>query len=479
MASFILGSSNKPMGHSQEHTSAGFSITVRMKIVNKPGNFAKIVSGFAESGASIAEVFLVSSNFHYNIRDITISCTSEKHGLKLIEDFKNLGSILEILHWQDDTFAIHEHGKLSIQPKCYLETFDQMSRAYTPGVARVCTHIHKNPEDVYKYTLKANSVAVVSDGSAVLGLGNIGPRAAIPVMEGKAVLFKQFANIDAFPICLETQDTEQIIQTIKNISTVFGGINLEDISAPRCFEIERRLQAELDIPIFHDDQHGTAVVVLAGIINALKIVGKKLETAKIVVNGFGAGGVACTRMLIDAGAKQIIPCDSKGIVYRGRTEGMNSEKEEVLEFTNPDNKKGSLADAFVGADIFIGVSAPGVVTREMVSKMSKDAIVFALSNPIPEIMPEEITDIARIIATGRSDYANQVNNVLCFPGIFRGALDARARFISPSMKRAAAQAIAESVPQNELREDNIIPSIFNPDVPKLVAERVKQAALQK
>ena len=386
-------------------------------------------------------------------------------------------SVVELLESHDDTFFSHIGGKLTVEPKNELKNFDDLSRAYSPGVARICTHIEKNPDSVFEYTIKRNSVAVISDGSAVLGLGNIGPRAAIPVMEGKAVLFKKFANIDAYPICLETQDTEEIIKTVMNISTVFGGINLEDISAPRCFEIERRLQAMLDIPVFHDDQHGTAVVVLAGIINALKIVNKKLSEVKIVVNGFGAGGVACTRMLYEAGAVNIVPCDSKGVVWRGRGEGMNAEKDDVLTFTNPNNEKGTLADALKGADIFLGVSVPGAITKDQVKSMAKDPIVFALANPIPEILPGEIKDVARIIATGRSDYANQVNNVLCFPGIFRGALDARAKAITPAMKRAAAKAIAEAIPENELREDNIIPSTFNQDVPVIVARRVYEAAL--
>lgn len=460
------------------HTSAAFSITVKLRILNQPGNFAKVLSGVAEAGGSLAEIRLDSSTFHHTIRTITIQCGSEAHS-KAVEERIQSYPFAEVLEVLDDTFHMHVGGKLEIKPRVYLNHSDDLSRAYSPGVARICTHIQHNPDAAFEYTLKKNSVAVVSDGSAVLGLGNIGPRGAIPVMEGKAVLFKRFGNIDAYPICLETQDTEEIIQTVKNISTVFGGINLEDISAPRCFEIERRLQAMLDIPIFHDDQHGTAVVTLAGLINALKIVGKRLEDVKIVVNGFGAGGVACTRMLVDAGAKNIVPCDSKGVVYRGRPEGMNPEKEEVLTFTNPANEKGTLADAMRGADVFLGVSVPGVVTVENVQSMAKDPIIFALANPTPEIMPDEIEGIARIIATGRSDYANQVNNVLCFPGIFRGALDARAKAITPAMQRAAAQAIAESIPESELREDNIIPSSFNEDVPVNVARHVYECAMRE
>ncbi|MCB0317416.1 MAG: NAD-dependent malic enzyme, partial [Bdellovibrionales bacterium] len=325
------------------------------------------------------------------------------------------------------------------------------------------------------YTTKKNLIAIVTDGSAVLGLGNIGPLAALPVMEGKAVLFKQFGNVDAIPICLDTQDPKEIINIVKNLSPGFGGINLEDIAAPACFEIESQLIKELDIPVFHDDQHGTAAVVLAGILNALKITSKKINEVKIVVNGFGAGGVACTRMLLDAGVKNIIACDSAGIVYKGRNDRMNPIKEELLAYTNPDNIKGELKDALKGADVFVGVSKPNLVTREMVKSMARDSIVFALANPFPEVAPEEINDVARVIATGRSDYPNQINNVLCFPGIFRGALDAKAKTITKEMKIAAAQAIAECVSDNELREDYIIPSIFRGNVNQLVAERVAQA----
>lgn len=463
------------MSISNPHVSAAYSITVRLKIANKPGNLARVLSRVAELGGSLAEMTLESSDFHFTNRFVTIAARSETHSNELRDAIAQVPEV-ELLSCVDDTFEIHKGGKLSVEVNGQLQNFDELSRAYSPGVARVCTHIQKNPEDVFKYTIKHNSVAVISDGTAVLGLGNIGPRGAIPVMEGKAALFKKFAGINAFPICLETQDTEEIIRTVKNISTVFGGINLEDISAPRCFEIERRLQEELDIPVFHDDQHGTAVVALAGLLNALKLLGKKLSDVKIVVNGFGAGGVACTRMLYDAGARNIVPCDSKGVVYRGRAAGMNAEKEDVLTFTNPNNEKGTLADAVRGADIFLGVSVPGAIERDDIKTMAKDPIVFALANPIPEIIPGEIKGIAKIIATGRSDYANQVNNVLCFPGIFRGALDARARAITPAMKRAAAHAIASAIPDSALREDNIIPSIFDESVSKKVAEAVFKAA---
>jgi malate dehydrogenase (oxaloacetate-decarboxylating) len=457
-----------------EKSSAGFSITVRLKLENRPGSFSRIAQLTAETRASLAEVILLSSDFDFNVRDVTINCCNEQHSRDLLRQIEALPGV-SIERWQDDTFAMHAGGKLNVVPKQILSTTDQLSRAYTPGVARVCTAIHKDPDQAYPYTIKSNTVAVISDGSAVLGLGNIGPRAALPVMEGKAVLFRQFAGINAFPICLDTQDTEQIIATIKNIAPVFGGINLEDISAPRCFEIEERLSQELDIPVFHDDQHGTAVVVVAGLINALKLVGKRMDRITVVVNGFGAGGVACTRLMLDAGVKNIIPCDTAGTVYRGRSTNMNPVKTELSQITNVENIKGTVADALRGADVFVGVSQPGAITPAMVKTMAKDPIVFALANPVPEIMPTEIEGIARIIATGRSDYANQVNNVLCFPGIFKGALECRARTITTKMKLAAAQAIASEVPDSELRETYIIPGIFKSNVAAKVAEMVKAA----
>ncbi|MCL4132126.1 UNVERIFIED_CONTAM: hypothetical protein GTU68_001789 [Idotea baltica] len=443
--------------------SAGYSITAKIKIINKSGNLRKVFECIADLGGSLAEVDLEFSDYIYNIRNITINSKSSSHAEEILANIKSIDCI-EVLDWKDDTFTMHEGGKLSIESKYYLKNANELARAYTPGVARVCTAIHEDPIKVHDYTIKSKCVAVVTDGSAVLGLGNIGPHAALPVMEGKAVLFKRFAGLDSFPIALDTQDTEEIIAAVKSIAPTFAGINLEDISAPRCFEIEKRLKEELDIPVFHDDQHGTAVVVTAGVYNALKLVNKKPEDIKAVVSGFGAGGVACTKMLLGAGIKNIIPCDSRGIVYRGRAEGMNPVKDELIQLTNPDNVK---------------VSQPGTLTREMVQTMAKDPIIFALANPIPEIMPEEIADIASIIATGRSDYANQVNNVLCFPGIFKGAIDCRASDITENMKLAAAKAIAESIPENELSPDRIIPPIFGDiDISEKVAERVKEAAIK-
>lgn len=375
----------------------------------------------------------------------------------------------------EKALKLHEewNGKLETVSKTPVKSREDLALAYTPGVAEPCKVIAQDKEAAYKYTMKANTVAVVSDGSAVLGLGNIGPYAAMPVMEGKAVLFKEFGGINAVPICLDTQDTEEIIKAVTYLAPGFGGINLEDISAPRCFEIEERLKATLDIPVFHDDQHGTAIVVLAGIINALKVVGKKKEDCKVVVNGAGSAGVAITRLLLTYGFPYIVMCDKVGIVSRN-TEGLNWMQQKMTEVTNPKNETGSLADAMKGADIFVGVSAPGIVTEEMVASMNKDAILFAMANPVPEIMPDLAKKAgARVVGTGRSDFPNQVNNVVAFPGIFKGALEGRATQITEEMKLAAANAIASLVPEDELSDDNIMPEAFMPQVADAVAEAVK------
>lgn len=373
-------------------------------------------------------------------------------------------------------FEIHKEGKITVVNKIPLETRDDLSMAYTPGVAKPCMAIHENRDLAYDLTIKSNMVAVVSDGTAVLGLGDIGPEAAMPVMEGKAMLFKSFGDVDAFPICLATKDPQEIINTCKYIAPGFGGINLEDISAPRCFEIEDTLKRELDIPVFHDDQHGTAVVVLAALYNALKVVDKKMEDIKIVVLGVGAAGVACSKILMGAGVKNIIGCDRKGVVSRGRKDNMNYMKEWFADNTNPENIHGGVEDAISGADLFMGLSGPGLFKAEWISKMAKDPIIFAMANPIPEIMPSEAEGKVRIIATGRSDFPNQINNVLCFPGLFRGALDVRARDINEEMKLAAAKAIAESVSPAELSEKCIIPSVFSKKVRELVPAYVAEAA---
>lgn len=375
----------------------------------------------------------------------------------------------------EKALKLHEewNGKLETVSKTPVKSREDLALAYTPGVAEPCKVIAQDKEAAYKYTMKANTIAVVSDGSAVLGLGNIGPYAAMPVMEGKAVLFKEFGGINAVPICLDTQDTEEIIKAVTYLAPGFGGINLEDISAPRCFEIEERLKATLDIPVFHDDQHGTAIVVLAGIINALKVVGKKKEDCKVVVNGAGSAGVAITKLLLTYGFPYIVMCDKVGIVSRD-TEGLNWMQQKMTEVTNPKNETGSLADAMKGADIFVGVSAPGIVTEEMVASMNKDAILFAMANPVPEIMPDLAKKAgARVVGTGRSDFPNQVNNVVAFPGIFKGALEGRATQITEEMKLAAANAIASLVPEDELSDDNIMPEAFMPQVADAVAEAVK------
>ena len=371
-----------------------------------------------------------------------------------------------------------EHqGKIETISRVKLETRDDLSTAYTPGVAEPCRKIHANPDDVYTYTLKGRTIAVVSDGSAVLGLGNIGAQAAIPVMEGKAVLFKEFGGVDAVPVCLDTQDTEEIIRTVKNIAPCFGGINLEDIASPRCFEIERRLEEELPIPVFHDDQHGTGIVVTAALLNALKVVGKKIEDVKIVLNGPGAAGTAIIKMMLAAGAKYIIACDENGILYKDRGVGIADHKEMLCTITNPEDLRGTLAGALVGADVFVGVSVGGALKPEMIKTMAKDPIVFAMANPTPEIMYDEAKAAGvRVMGTGRSDFPNQINNVLAFPGIFKGALEARARDITPEMKVAAAEAIASVIAPEELNEEFIIPSIFDRRVTEAVAKAVAEAS---
>jgi len=382
------------------------------------------------------------------------------------------------MNYFEESLKLHEEkvGKLEVISKVKVRTREDLSLAYTPGVAEPCRRIHEDEENVYKYTSKGNLVAVVTDGTAVLGLGDIGPKAGLPVMEGKAILFKEFADVDAFPICLATKDVDEIVRTVKLIAPGFGGINLEDIGAPRCFEIEERLKRELDIPVFHDDQHGTAIVVLAGLINALKVVGKKIEDIKVVVNGPGAAGTAIVKLLLSSGVKNIIACDKLGTLYRGN-ENLDEAKMGLAKITNPDNIQGTLADAIVGADVFIGVSAPGVVSQDMVRSMNKDSILFAMANPTPEIMPEEAKAAgARVIGTGRSDFPNQINNVLAFPGIFRGALDVRAKEINEEMKIAAAYAIASMIKDEDLNENNVIPYALDRTVAVNVAEAIKKAA---
>jgi malate dehydrogenase (oxaloacetate-decarboxylating) len=445
-----------------------FSVTLRLQIPDQPGKLAQVLQAVAEVGGDLGHITLVEKNRQTVVRDINIDAYSSEHAEAIVAAVQKTGfPVLEVF---DRTFNLHRGGKITINSKLPLQSQDELAMAYTPGVGRVCSAIAQQPERVYELTIKRNTVAIVSDGSAVLGLGNLGPEAALPVMEGKAMLFKEFAGIDAFPICLATQDTEAIIATVQNLAPVFGGVNLEDISAPRCFEIEERLNKLLNIPIFHDDQHGTAIVSLAALINALKLVNKNLSQVRVVINGAGAAGVAVARLLRQAGVQHLCLCDSRGVISQDRPD-LTAEKQEFA-ITTP----GTLATALVGADVFLGVSAPGVLTPEMVQSMASDPIVFAMANPIPEIQPELIGSIAAVVATGRSDYPNQINNVLAFPGVFRGALDCRASRITSGMIMEAAQALAGLVNPQELGREFIIPSVFDPRVSEAVANAVQQAA---
>ena len=458
------------------NTNAGDSIIVRLKLSGQIGLLAQITVAFAENSCHVGAIDIVRPLQNgASIRDFSIFTGGPEHAEEVVEAIKKISGI-EILNVSDRTFLAHLGGKIEITNRVPVKTRDDLSMAYTPGVARICTAIHKNPADAYKLTMKRNMVAIVSDGTAVLGLGDIGPKGALPVMEGKAMLFKEFAGVNAFPLCLDTKDTDEIVNIVKAVAPGFGGVNLEDISAPRCFEIERRLNEELDIPVFHDDQHGTAVVVTAALINALKVVGKKPGEIKAVVLGVGAAGTACSKMIRELGVKNIVACDRKGAIFKGR-EGLNEAKQWFAENTNPDQEKGSLSDVIVGADAFLGVSGPNLLKVEDLKKMAHDPIAFVMSNPVPEIMPEEALPHVAILATGRSDYPNQVNNVLCFPGIFRGALQSFARTINEEMKMAAAKAIASCIPDEHLQPDYIIPSVFDPEVVKRVVDAVAQAAL--
>lgn len=446
-----------------------FSLTIRLQLPNTSGMLAPAIQAIAAAGGNIGQIDLIEQNRKIVLRDITVDASSTEHAETIVNAVKALDEI-KVLEVYDRTFNLHRGGKISVQGKIPLKNQGDLAMAYTPGVGRVCTAIAQNPEEVYALTIKSNTVAIVTDGSAVLGLGNLGAEGALPVMEGKAMLFKAFAGVDAFPICLATQDTEQIIETVKNIAPVFGGVNLEDISAPRCFEIEARLQQELDIPIFHDDQHGTAIVSLAALFNALKLVKKNLEDTRIVINGAGAAGVAIARLLRKAGAGSILLCDSRGILSASRLDLNHQKKEFAVE------QCGSLTEALVGADVFMGVSVPGVVTPEMVRAMAADPIVFAMANPIPEIQPELISSDVAVMATGRSDYPNQINNVLAFPGIFRGALDCRAKTMTTTMYLEAAAAIASLIKPSDLDKEHIIPSVFDERVAPTVAAAVQHAA---
>jgi len=455
--------------------SASYSFTLRVKLSKQVGTLGCLTTAIGHAGGDIGAVDLVEVVDGTVIRDITVDAASNKHAEEIIATVRKLDGI-EIVSVSDRTFLMHQGGKIEVVSKIPLTNRDDLSMAYTPGVARICEAIHQSPELAYNLTIKKNMVAVVTDGTAVLGLGDIGPAAALPVMEGKVMLFKEFGGVDAFPICLATKDTDEIVRIVKAIAPVFGGINLEDIAAPRCFEIEERLREELDIPVFHDDQHGTAVVVLAALINAIKLVGKNMADLKVVVNGVGAAGVACSKILMAAGVQNIIGCDTKGAIYADRVDNMNSIKDWYATHTNPRQERGSIHDVIHGADVFLGVSVPGILTPDDLQNMAVNPIVFAMANPTPEIMPRVAAPYVAVMATGRSDYPNQINNVLCFPGIFAGALACRATRINEEMKMAAAAAIAGIITDSELQPEYIIPSVFDKRVVPAVVEAVKNAA---
>jgi malate dehydrogenase (oxaloacetate-decarboxylating) len=456
------------------HPSASFSATLRLHLDDRPGAFADAARAIADAGGLLGAIDLVRVESGKKIRDVTVLAGDVDHIDRIVAATTMVTGV-EVEHVSDRTFLMHLGGKIEVAAKVPLKTRDDLSMAYTPGVARVSMAIADDPQLVWNLTIKKNAVAVVTDGTAVLGLGDIGPEAALPVMEGKAILFKEFGGVDAWPICLATKDEDEIVAAVRAIAPVFGGINLEDISAPRCFAIEERLRADLDIPVFHDDQHGTAVVVLASFLNALRVVDKRPEDVKVVITGVGAAGVATTKILLAAGVQTVIGVDRHGALWRGDP-ALSDLKAEYAELTNPELERGRGDDVLRGADVYIGLSGPGAVSVEGIARMADDAIVFAMANPTPEIAPEEIEHLAAVIATGRSDYPNQINNVLAFPGIFRGALDARASDISEAMKLAAAEAIAGVITPAELSADYIVPSVFNVDVAKRVAAAVAAAA---
>ena len=458
--------------------SVQYSITIRLEAPAKNTAVSELTSIIERAGGSVTAVDVNHSDAERVRIDLTCACTNSEHAEQIVEKLKQITGVV-VGKVSDRTFLAHLGGKLTIESKLPIRNRDDLSLIYTPGVARICEAIVKDPTDARRLTIKRNTIAVVSDGSAVLGLGNIGPLAALPVMEGKAALFKRFANIDAFPICLDTQDTEEIVRTVKAIAPVFAGINLEDISAPRCFEIEERLRAELDIPVFHDDQHGTAIVCLAALRNALKVVGKRIEDVHLVMSGAGAAGTAVLKLLFAAGLKHATVADQKGVIHVGRGDIVaGTSLSWIAENTNSEGKTGTLKDALIGADVFIGVSAGNLLDASDIEKMAKDSIVFALANPTPEIDPAQAAKFAAVVATGRSDFANQINNVLAFPGFFRGLLDAGANVITEKMLLAAADALATCVEADELNASYIVPSVFHADVTQRVADAVRLASKQ-
>jgi malate dehydrogenase (oxaloacetate-decarboxylating) len=460
--------------------SAQFSLTLRVELPHRPGGvLGKVTAAITRAGGAIVAVDTVEAGGEATLREITVECTSVEHRGEVISAVQAVRAA-RVVEITDRTFDVHRRGKIHTGLNLPLKTRDDLSMAYTPGVARVCTAIAENRQKAFKYTIKANTVAVVSDGTAVLGLGDIGAEAAMPVMEGKAMLFKEFADVDAFPICLDTKDPDEIVETVIRIAPTFGGINLEDISSPRCFEIEQRLIEELDIPVFHDDQHGTAIVTLAALINACRLTGRRLEDLSVCMVGAGAAGVAVAKALMASGVTRVVACDRFGAIHTGRDDyeggSMNAPKTWLAENTNPERRSGAPADVLEGADLFIGLSGPGIIQPRDLEKMSPDPFVFAMANPNPEVRPEEAAPYVRVMATGRSDYPNQINNVLAFPGVFRGALDVRAPTITEEMKLAAAHGIAGVVEDDELDEDYIIPSVFNRGVSLAVARAVADEA---
>jgi malate dehydrogenase (oxaloacetate-decarboxylating) len=457
--------------------TAAFSLRIRVRMVNKPGDLGRLAVAIGEAGGNIAGLdgFLAKQAFLEE--DIIVDCRSEAHQAEVLVAVEGLEGI-DVLAHEDRTFQMHEGGKIEVLPLAPVGDRDDLSMAYTPGVARVCNAIAANPKLAHELTIKKNTVAIVSDGTAVLGLGDIGPAAAMPVMEGKALLFKEFAGVDGFPICLDVHSADEIVDTVVRLAPTFGGINLEDIAAPQCFEVEERLKELLDIPVFHDDQHGTAVVTLAALENALRIVDKKMVDLNVVIAGVGAAGVAISKIIMEAGVPNVIGADRQGAIYDGRGE-LNPAKQWFAENTNVDKRSGSLREVMAGADVFIGVSGPGLITADDLRTMGSKPIVFAMANPDPEIRPEQAAGIAAVIATGRSDFPNQINNVLCFPGMFRGALDAGATTITEGMKLAAANAIASAVDEDELSPDFIIPSVFDKRVVSLVAQAAAEAAVRE
>ncbi len=455
--------------------SPSYSITVRAAIENRVGMFSRIANAISVAEGDMGAIDIVRVEKGTIVRDITVNARDEQHERRIVNSIRGIDGV-KVLRVMDRTFSAHEGGKIEIHNKVHVRDREDLSKIYTPGVARVCRDIQEHKEHAYRYTIKGNAVAVITDGTAVLGLGDIGPEAAMPVMEGKAMIFKEFGGIDAFPIALSTKDPVEIIETVKHIATPFGGINLEDIAAPRCFKVEEGLRKALDIPVIHDDQHGTAVVVLAALINVSRLLKRDVRKFRVVMVGAGAAGSATARILSAYGVKDITVCDRYGVVYPGRRQGMDPYLRALAKMTNPRGIRGGISDAMKGADVFIGVSAPNVITQDDIRRMSREPIVFALANPDPEIAPEDALPLVRILATGRSDYPNQINNMLGFPGIFRGLLDARARGVNEEIKFAAATAIASTIRDDDLHEDYIIPSGFDRKVVANVAHAVAEAA---